>query len=48
MSDAKRKHEEEANDEGSDDEWIGPRPDEAAPEPKPKKTKGEARKDNIT
>lgn len=39
MSDTKRPHE-EAEDE-DDDEWIGPRPDEAAPEPKAKKIKGE-------
>lgn len=39
MSDTKRKLEEETED-GSEDEWIGPRPEEAAPEPKIKKIKG--------
>lgn len=40
MSDAKRKHDEEEAEDSSDDEWIGPRPEEAAPEPKIKKIKG--------
>lgn len=39
MSDAKRKHDEEDGEEGSEEEWIGPRPQEAAAEPRIKKIK---------
>lgn len=40
MSDAKRKHDEQEGEEGSEEEWIGPRPQEAAAEPRIKKIKG--------
>lgn len=37
---SKRKHEEEEEEEDDDDGWVGPRPEEAAAEPKVKKIKG--------
>ena len=43
-TDAKRKHDDEEAGEGSEDEWIGPRPEEAAPLHNVKKIKGKASK----